>query len=75
MSIRTRKLVGAVLLLVVISVYALLALAVAIVLQVNQSSKLIELAYYFVAGTIWVIPAGAIISWMSRPDPHADKRT
>ncbi len=68
MTIRTRKLMGTVMLLAFIVVYAMLALAVAVVLQVNQASKLAELAYYIIAGFIWVIPAGAIISWMGRPD-------
>lgn len=68
MTIRKRKLIGTVLLLAFILVYAMLALAVAVVLQVNQVSKLAELAFYAVAGLIWIIPAGAIISWMGRPD-------
>lgn len=74
MSIRTRKLIGTLVLIVVLVVYALLAMAVAIVLQVNQASKLAELAYYIVAGLLWVLPAGAIISWMSRPDPSSERR-
>jgi hypothetical protein len=68
MTMRSRKLVGTVILLVLVVVYALLALAVAIVLQVNQASKFAELAYYLVAGLLWVIPAGWVISWMARPD-------
>mgnify|MGYP001769413902 CR=1 FL=1 len=67
MTIRTRKLIGTLVLMLVLVVYALLALATAIVLQVNQASKFTELAYYAVAGLLWVLPAGAIISWMSRP--------
>lgn len=74
MSIRTRKLIGTLVLIVVLVVYALLAMAVAIVLQVNQASKLAELAYYIVAGLLWVLPAGAIISWMSRADPSSERR-
>ena len=66
MTIRTRKLVGAVGLLILVAVYALAAMAVAAVLQVNQASKLAELIYYAVAGLLWVLPAGAIISWMAR---------
>lgn len=65
---RQRKLMGTVALLVFITIYALVALAVAIVLQVHNASKWAELAYYAVAGLLWVIPAGAIISWMQRPD-------
>jgi hypothetical protein len=41
---------------------------VAIVLQVN-ASPLVEVIYYVVAGLAWVIPAGAIIWWMQKPDP------
>lgn len=69
MNIRTRKLIGTVILIVFLIVYALAAMMVAVVLQVNEASKLIELIYYFVAGLLWVIPAGLVIRWMSRPDP------
>ncbi len=68
MTIRTRKLVGTVVLMVFLAIYALLALAAAIVLQVNEASKLLELAYYCVAGLLWIIPAGLVIRWMGRPD-------
>ena len=68
MNIRTRKLFGTVALLVFLGLYALAALAVAIVLQVNEASKLTELAYYLVAGLAWIIPAGVVIAWMGRPD-------
>lgn len=70
MNIRTRKFIGTVALLALIVVYAFLAMMVAIVLQVN-ANRLVELAYYVIAGTAWTIPAGLIISWMSRPDPTA----
>jgi hypothetical protein len=68
MTMRTRKLVGTVALLVSLAVYALVAMATAVVLQVN-ASKAVELAYYVVAGLAWVVPAGVIVSWMQRPDP------
>lgn len=67
MTQRTRKLVGTIVLLVFVIVYALLAMGVAMVLQVN-AGKFVELAYYVVAGLLWVLPAGWLISWMSRPD-------
>lgn len=73
MTIRTRKLVGTLILMLVLIIYALLALATAIVLQVNQASKLVELVYYLVAGLLWVLPAGAVISWMSRTDQQSKK--
>lgn len=62
---RTRKFVGTIVLLVFLSVYALLAMAVAISLEVNTTSKWIELAYYAVAGLLWVVPAAVVIKWMS----------
>lgn len=67
MTQRNRKLVGTVLLLLLVVAYALLALAVAVVLQVN-ASKLAELTYYLIAGLLWVLPAGWLIKWMSKPD-------
>jgi hypothetical protein len=67
MTPRTRKLVGAILLLILIAVYSLLAMLAAVVLQVNEANKSVELLYYVVAGLLWVLPAGLIIKWMQRP--------
>ena len=67
MRLRTRKLLGTIALLVFVIIYAFAAMMVAIALQVN-ASKLIEVAYYVVAGLVWVIPAGGIIWWMQKPD-------
>lgn len=72
MTIRTRKLVGTIVLMLFLVAYAFLALAVAVVLQVNNASKLAELAYYVIAGLVWIVPAGAIISWMARPDSNSN---
>ena len=66
MTSRTAKLIGTVALILFIAVYALLAMLVAVVLQV-QGSKVAELVYYIVAGLLWVLPAGWIIWWMERP--------
>jgi len=68
MTQRQRKFLGTIALFVLIAVYAVLAVAVAIVLQVQNASKFTELIYYAVAGLLWVIPAGALISWMQKPD-------
>ena len=70
MSIRSRKFVGTIVLFIFLAVYALAAMLVAVALQVN-GSKIVELAYYVVAGLLWVIPAGWLIRWMSRPDKDA----
>lgn len=68
MSSRARKLIGAVILLVYLAIYSMLALAAAVILQVNTTSKFVELAFYVIAGLIWVVPAAWIISWMSRSE-------
>ena len=66
---RTRKLIGAIALLVLVTVYALLATGTAIVLQARGAGKLAEFVYYFAAGLAWIIPAGAIIWWMQKSPP------
>ncbi|MGE0628806.1 MAG: DUF2842 domain-containing protein [Hyphomicrobiaceae bacterium] len=67
MNIRQRKLVGTVVLFIFLGIYAVLATAVAIVLQVNDS-KILELAFYIIGGMAWVIPAAILVKWMLRPD-------
>lgn len=67
MTVRTRKLVGAIALVAFLAVYALAAMMAAIVLQVS-ASKVAELIYYPVAGLLWVLPAMWLVRWMQRPD-------
>lgn len=66
MTPRIRKLTGAILLLVLIAVYSLAAMLAAVILQVNDANKLVELLYYVTAGLLWVLPAGLIIKWMQK---------
>ncbi len=66
MTPRTRKLVGTIALIVMITVYAFVALGVAVVLQVGNTSKFGELAFYVIAGLLWVLPAGILIKWMQK---------
>jgi len=61
---RTRTLVGAALLALFLAVYALAALAAAVMLQV-MDNRWIEVAYYAVAGLLWIVPAGLLIRWMA----------
>jgi hypothetical protein len=68
MTMRSRKFFGTIALFILITVYAFLAMMVAIALQVN-ASPLVEVIYYVVAGLAWVIPAGVIVWWMQKPDP------
>jgi Protein of unknown function (DUF2842) len=67
-SMRKRKLIGTVVLLVFIAAYALLAMVVAMVLQMQNANKVVELIFYVVAGLLWTIPAALLIRWMSQDD-------
>ena len=66
MSIRTRKLIGTVALLVLVSVWGLLAMALAqsVLTDING---FVAAIYYVVAGLGWVLPAMPLISWMAKP--------
>ena len=67
MSIRTRKLVGAVALLALVIFWGLLAMALAQSVLTNINGWVATI-YYIVAGLGWVLPAMPLISWMSKPD-------
>ena len=67
MPIRVRKLVGAVMLIVLVVTWALLAMALA-QSAVIKANGVIEVLYYAIAGLGWVLPAMPLIRWMSRSD-------
>lgn len=67
MTVRNRKFVGAIALLMFLTVYALAAMMAAVVLQVS-ASKVVELIYYPIAGLLWLPPAMWLVRWMQRPD-------
>jgi len=66
MQIRTRKLIGSVALLIFVALYMALAMEVTAILLNGKPGVVQGLGYAF-AGLIWVVPAGAIITWMSKP--------
>jgi hypothetical protein len=67
MSMRTRKLIGTVALLLLVSVWGLVAMALAqsVLTDING---FVAAIYYVVAGLGWVLPAMPLISWMAKPD-------
>ena len=67
MTIRTRKLLGTIALLVLVVVWSLTGMAVAQMPSLANSG-LLQAIFYVVAGIGWVLPAMPIISWMARPD-------
>jgi len=65
MPIRLRKFIGTVALLVLVMVWALVAMALAQVPSIRDSTYF-SVAYYVIAGIGWVIPAMPIVAWMSQ---------
>ncbi|MCW5695522.1 MAG: DUF2842 domain-containing protein [Bauldia sp.] len=66
MTPRTRKFIGAVLLVLFVGIYAVLVMALG-------SSRLmtlgwfVTLIFYAAAGLLWVPPAAWLIRWMQKP--------
>lgn len=73
MSIRLRKLIGAVALIVLVLTWSLVAMALA-QSPVVKANGFVEVLYYVVAGLGWVLPAMPLIRWMSRPDQSRTDR-
>ena len=67
MTIRQRKLIGAVLLLVLVIVWSLAGVAVAQA-PILKDNRGWQFVFYIVAGLGWVLPAMPLIKWMSRKD-------
>jgi hypothetical protein len=64
---RLKKLIGSVALVVFVCLYALTAMTVAAA-KLPGTSRLTQLIFYVVGGLAWVIPAGALIAWMQKPN-------
>lgn len=67
MTARPRKLVGMLALIVFLILYVWVAVAIDAG-GITEAYWLVQLAYFLIAGLLWVIPAGLLIRWMQRPD-------
>lgn len=67
MTQRTRKAIGTFATVVFMIVYALVAMAVGGDVAVGRG-LVMELAFYVLAGLLWVPVVMAIIRWMVKPD-------
>jgi len=63
MPIRLKKLIGTVLLVLLVIVYALAASAIAVG-RLAESGPVVHLIFFLVSGLLWVLPAMWIIRWM-----------
>ena len=66
MPIRLKKLIGTILLIMLVIAYALIATMVAVA-QLSQSGPLVHLAFFFLTGILWILPAMGIIKWLILP--------
>jgi hypothetical protein len=65
MTPRTKKLIGTVLILIWLALYALVAMSVG-VRVLPHASALTVFMFYLLAGTFWAIPVGLLFPWMHR---------
>ncbi|MBX9992621.1 DUF2842 domain-containing protein [Phreatobacter oligotrophus] len=69
---RTRKLFGTILLLVWVTFYALIVMAI-MHNAVRRFGPIGEPLFYAAAGIAWIPVAMLVIWWMGRPDPEEDE--
>lgn len=74
---RTRSLIGTIVMLAFIIVYAPLAMALADS-RISQTPPAVQAILYALLGIAWIFPLMPLISWMGRndgsPDPRPDLR-
>lgn len=66
MPMRLKKLIGTVLLVLLVTIYAVLTTLYAEA-RLRDSGAGYLLAFYFFTGLLWILPAMAIIKWLMLP--------
>ena len=66
MPVRLKKLIGTILLIALVIVYALVATTIAST-RLAESGWLAHLGFFLLGGLVWILPAMLIIKWMVRP--------
>ncbi len=67
MSARSRKLIGMIVLLIFLALYAWVAMIIGAG-RLTLAPQWVQFAYFVTAGLAWVVPAALLIRWMQRPD-------
>ncbi|MEM1289385.1 MAG: DUF2842 domain-containing protein [Pseudomonadota bacterium] len=67
MTMRSRKLVGTLILLVFITLWAFTTMMVGLWV-LKDASGLTEALFFAVTGCLWAVPAMGILKWMLKPD-------
>ena len=68
MHLRVKKLIGTIVLILLVIVYALGATLFAVA-NLGQSSPVVHLVFFALSGLLWIVPAMAVIKWMITPAP------
>lgn len=66
MPVRLKKLIGTVLIVALVILYALLATTIA-AYRLADSAWYVHFLYFLLTGILWVVPAMFIIRWMQQP--------
>jgi uncharacterized protein DUF2842 len=65
MTPRTKKLIGAFVILIWLPIYSLVAMGIGTHV-LPHAHWTVSLLYYALAGTLWIIPIGMMFPWMYR---------
>ncbi len=65
MNPRIKTLIGSIILVAMMGLYALIAVTVASA-RLAESSGMVHLAFFAVTGLLWIVPAMGLVSWMMR---------
>ncbi len=68
MSRRIRKFLGTIATICFVTVYALVAMAMAQSRIIQDAPGVLQGLYYVVLGLAWILPLMPLIRWMERPD-------
>jgi Protein of unknown function (DUF2842) len=60
-----RKIIGTIVLLAYVMVYAFVVMVIAD-LKLQDASQIIKLTYFLVTGILWIFPAMLLIRWMEK---------
>ena len=66
MPVRLRKLIGTIIIVALVVIYALVATTVA-TYRLAESPWYVHLLYFLFTGVLWVVPAMFVIRWMEGP--------
>ncbi len=73
MQRRTRKLIGAAVMVGFVLVYALVAMALAQSRPLREAPGLLQGLYYVLIGLGWILPIMPLIKWMEREDADSEE--